>query len=103
SEREEITAIPTESIDAYQYNQAAKIALYRQDLQQNWKLSRLAIEHDPNYYDALYTFAAANMLLISAPLEGYTGREHAQMVLDTADAMIRIDPDNTQGYALRAL
>lgn len=103
SEREEITAIPTESIDAYQYNQAAKIALYRQDLQQNWKLSRLAIEHDPNYYDALYTFAAANMLLISAPLEGYTGREHAQMVLDTADAMIRIDPDNTQGFALRAL
>lgn len=103
SEREEITAIPTESFEAYQYNQAAKIALYRQDHKQNWKLSRLAIEHDPDYYDALYTFAASNILLVSSPLEGYTGREHSQMVLDTADAMIRIDPDNTQGHSMRAL
>lgn len=103
SEREQITAIPTDSFDAYQFNQAARIALYRQDHRQNWRMARMAIEQDPDYYDALHTFASANIVLVSSPLEGYSGRDHADMVLETAEAMIRIDPGNTQGHALRAL
>lgn len=103
SEREEITAIPTESFDAYKYQQAAKLALYRQNHHQNWSLSRLAIEHDPNYYDALATFAAANIVAVSAPLKGFSGQDHANLVLETAEKMIRIAPDNSQGHSLRAM
>lgn len=103
SEKEEIESLPTVSFKAYRYNLAAKNAHYRQDFAQEWSLSRQAIELDPAYFDALFTFSSVNTVLVATPLPGMTSREHYQLGLESAERMIELEPGNSAGYALKAV
>lgn len=103
SERDDIALLPTDSFKAYRYNLAAKNAHHQQDYAQEWQLARMAIELDPTYYDALYTFASVNVVLVATPLPGMTNREHYQLGLQAAERMIELHPERGDGYALRAV
>lgn len=103
SEMEIIAALPTTSFEAYRFNLAAKNAHFRQDFAKEWSLSRQATELDPDYFDAFYSFAAANSVLISIPLPGMTGREHFELTLQSAERMIALAPQRSEGYAQKAV
>lgn len=103
SEREQIESLPTKSFKAYRYNLAAKNAHYQQDFAQEWSLSRQAVELDPDYFDALFTFASANTVLVATPLPGMSSHEHYELALQHAERMIALEPGNSAGYALKAV
>ncbi|MES2605471.1 MAG: winged helix-turn-helix domain-containing protein [Pseudomonadota bacterium] len=92
SEQQRIAAIPTSSFEAYRYNLAARVAHYQQDFGKEWQLAQQAIELDPNYFDALFTFSS-----------GKTSREHFELALESAERIIEIAPDRSEGYALKAV
>ena len=101
-ERQALASMPTSSVAAYRYNIAARNAYFIQDFEATWTLSRQALALDPEYYDALYHFASVNTVLIGTPLENISGREHYRMALESAEAMTRLQPERTEGYALKA-
>jgi len=103
SEREQIESLPTASFKAYRYNLAAMNAHYRQDFAQEWTLSRQAVELDPDYVDALFTFSSVNTVLVASPLPGLSSRDHFELGLESAERMIELEPDNSAGYALKAV
>ncbi len=103
SEKDRIDSLPTDSFKAYRYNLAARNAHYRQDFAQEWSLSRRAIELDPEYYDALFTFSSVNTVLVATPLPGLSSREHYELGLQSAERMIELQSDNSAGYALKAV
>jgi len=103
SEREQIESLPTASFKAYRYNLAAMNAHYRQDFAQEWTLSRQAIELDPDYVDALFTFSSVNTVLVARPLPGMSSRDHFELGLESAERMIELEPGNSGGYSLKAV
>jgi TolB-like protein/DNA-binding winged helix-turn-helix (wHTH) protein len=103
SERERIESLPTSSFSAYRYNLAAKNAHYQQDFQQEWQLARQAVELDPDYFDAWFTFTSVNSVLVGTPLPGLSGKEHYELTLQGAERMIALDPGHPFGYALKAV
>jgi tetratricopeptide (TPR) repeat protein len=103
SERDKLTAMPTKSFLAYRFNLAAKQAHYQQDYAQEWELSRQAIELDPTYFDGLRTFSMVNTVMVAVPLPGMSSREHFELALDSADRMIQIAPQRSEGYANKAV
>jgi TolB-like protein/DNA-binding winged helix-turn-helix (wHTH) protein len=103
SEREQIGSLPTASFRAYRYNLAASNAHYRQDFAQEWSLSRQAVELDPDYVDALFTFSSVNTVLVATPLPGMSSRDHFELGLESAERMIDLEPGNSAGYALKAV
>jgi TolB-like protein/DNA-binding winged helix-turn-helix (wHTH) protein len=103
SERDEIASLPTASFKAYRYNLAAKNAHYQQDFAQEWSLASQAVELDPGYFDAWFTFASSNTVLVATPLPGMSSREHYELSLKSAERMIELEPANSAGYALKAV
>ncbi len=103
SEQARIAALPTGSFKAYRFNLAAKNAHFQQDYAQEWELSRQAIELDPVYFDGLFTFSSVNTIMVATPMPGMTGREHFELALDSAERMIVISPERSEGYALKAV
>jgi DNA-binding winged helix-turn-helix (wHTH) protein/TolB-like protein len=103
SEQETIAALPTRSFRAYRFNLAAKNAHYQQDYAQEWELARQAIALDPGYFDGLFTFSSVNTVMVAVPLPGMTSREHFELALDSAQRMIEIAPERSEGYALKAV
>ncbi|MES2623638.1 MAG: winged helix-turn-helix domain-containing protein [Pseudomonadota bacterium] len=103
SEQEVIGALPTESFEAYRYNLAARNAHYQQEFAKEWHIVREAIELDPNYFDALHTYATVNTVLVGRPMEGMTNRAHFEIALETAEKMIEIAPDRSGGYTEKAV
>ena len=101
-ERQALASMPTSSVAAYRYNIAASNAYSIQDFEAAWTLSRQALALDPAYYDALYHFASVNTVLIGIPLENMSSREHYRMALESAEAMTRLQPERTEGHALKA-
>ncbi len=102
TEQKYIESLPTTSFEAYQYNLAAKNAHYQQDFLTEWELSRQAITLDPDYQDAHSTFSSVNTLLAATPLPGMNSREHFELALRSAEKLIELAPENSQGYALKA-
>jgi DNA-binding winged helix-turn-helix (wHTH) protein/TolB-like protein len=103
SEKDKLTAMPTKSFQAYRFNLAAKQAHYQQDFAQEWELSRQAIELDPTYFDGLRTFSMVNTVMVAVPLPGMTSHEHFELALDSAERMIAIAPQRSEGYANKAV
>lgn len=103
SERDKIASLPTSSFKAYRYNLAAKNAHYQQDFAQEWSLARQAVELDPGYFDAWFTFASSNTVLVATPLPGMSSHEHYELGLQSAERMIELEPGNSAGYALKAV
>lgn len=99
---DDFTELPEEQLDAYRYMRAAQNAHDRQDYTEEWRLARNALELDPDFYDALQTFAAANLALIGSPLPGMTRAEHAKLALEHAQHMIDLAPERGEAYALKA-
>jgi TolB-like protein len=99
----DISALPTEQFKAYRYNLAARNAHDHQDYAKEWRLAQKAIEIDPAFYDALYTFASANLVLVASPLPGMTRAEHSTLALEHAERMIELAPERSEGYALQAV
>lgn len=102
SEEQALAELPTASFAAYRYNLAARHAYYAGNFRQAWRLGKQAIGLDAGYYDALYNFASVNTVLLGTPLQDMTTREHYGLAMDTARRMIRLAPDRTEGYALKA-
>ncbi len=102
TEQQNIEELPTTSFEAYQYNLAAKNAHYQQDFLTEWELARQAIALDPDYYDAHTTFSSVNTLLVATPLPGMNSREHFELALRSAEKLIELAPDKSEGYALKA-
>ncbi|HHX81370.1 MAG TPA: hypothetical protein GX696_00115, partial [Pseudomonadaceae bacterium] len=103
SEQALITSRPTESFEAYRYNLAARNAHYQQDYAMEWSLVKQALELDPNYVDAWLLFASLNTVLVGTPLPGMSSRDHFELGLQSAERSIELAPDNSQGYALKAV
>lgn len=103
SERERIASLPTSSFKAYRYNLAARNAHYQQDFAQEWELARQAVELDPAYFDAWFTFTSVNTVLVGTPLPGMSGNDHYQLALQGAERMIELDPNHALGHALKAV
>lgn len=102
SEEQALTELPTESFAAYRYNLAARHAYYSGNFRQAWRLGKQAIGLDADYYDALFNFASVNTVLLGMPFPDMTSREHYVLAMDAARQMIRLAPDRTEGYALKA-
>src|SRR5690606_35945689 len=100
-ERQALGALPTASFAAYRYYLAANAAYYALDYPSAWNLSKQAITLDPHYYDALYTYASVNTVLIGAPLADMDSRQHHAMALEAAQRMIEVAPRRTEGHALK--
>lgn len=90
------------SFSAYRYQLAANAAYFNLDYKSAWELSKQAIALEPDYYDALYTFASVNTVLIGAPFPGMDSRQHASMAMEAARRMIKLQPGGTEGHALKA-
>ena len=103
SEQDTISALPTESLEAYRYNLAAKNAYFQQDFAKVWNLSRQAVALDPLYFDALQTFSTVNTVLVATPLQGMTSHEHFELAINSAERMITIAPERTEGYTQKAV
>lgn len=103
SEREKIASLPTTSFKAYRYNLAAKNAHYQQDFAQEWALASQAVKLDPGYFDAWFTFASANTVLVATPLPDMSSRAHYELALQSAEHMIELEPANSAGYELKAV
>lgn len=103
AEQEDIAALPTQSFEAYRYNLAARFAYFQMDYPKTWELARQAIEHDPGYFDAHYTFSTVNTVMVSTPLPGMSSREHFDLGLASAEKIIEIAPERSDGYALKAV
>jgi len=102
TEQKYIEELPTTSFEAYQYNLAAKNAHYQQDFLTEWELSRQAIALDPDFQDAHTTFSSVNTLLAATPLPGMSSLEHFELALRSAEKLIELAPEDSQGYALKA-
>lgn len=102
-EQDNITRVPTTSVDAYRYHLSGSIAHYKQDYANEWLWTKKAIELDQDFYDAHAAFSTVNTVLVSNPLPGMSSRDHYRMALDSAEKLIALDPMNTKGYALKAI
>lgn len=102
TEQKAVENIPTLSFEAYRYHLAAKNAYYQQDYEKTWNLSRQALELDPNFIDALYTFSYVNTVLRGKPLPGINSEQHFQLALSAAEKIITLSPDSSAGYSLKA-
>ncbi|HEY0962203.1 MAG TPA: winged helix-turn-helix domain-containing protein [Pseudomonadales bacterium] len=98
----DFATLPTEQLKAHRFNRAARNALGHQQHADAWRLAQKAIALDPDFYDALDTFASVNIMLIAAPLPGLNGRRHAELALEHANRMIDVAPQHGEGYALKA-
>ncbi len=90
------------SIEAYRYFLAAENAYYFQDYEKTWTLARRAVEVEPDYIDAHRLFSTVNTVLVGAPLDGMSPRDHMHRAVDSAERVIALNPDGTEGYSLRA-
>lgn len=101
-ELKDIHLLPTSSVAAYRYFLAARNAYDNQNLAQAWNLSRLALEQDPQYLEAIYTFSHTNTVLMGTPLADMSSEKHFELALQSAEQYIKLAPENPQGYALKA-
>lgn len=101
-EQLDMETLPTQSFEAYRYNLAAKNAYYQQDFEKTWLLTQQALELDPNYLDALYSFSYVNAVLAGTPLPGISNPEHIQYAIESAEKIIELAPEKSDGYILRA-
>jgi DNA-binding winged helix-turn-helix (wHTH) protein/TolB-like protein len=101
-ERHAIGTIPTESFAAYRYFLAAKNAYYFQDFEKTWNLTRLAIDLDPNYEDALSLFSYVNTVMMAVPVAGMSPSDHFLHAMESAERVIKLEPKGAQGFVLRA-
>ena len=101
-EYEQLTGIPAGSFEAYRYTVASKSAYYQQDFPRQWELARKALALDPDYYDALHSFAGANSVLATTPLPGMSSREHIRLALEAAERMIALAPQHSEGHVIKA-
>jgi DNA-binding winged helix-turn-helix (wHTH) protein/TolB-like protein len=99
---DDFTEVPEELLDAYRYTRAAHNAHDRQDYAEEWRLARSALELDPDFPDALHSFAAANLALLGDPLPGMSRSEHAKVALDHANRLGELAPARSDTYALKA-
>jgi TolB-like protein/DNA-binding winged helix-turn-helix (wHTH) protein/Tfp pilus assembly protein PilF len=102
-EQAAIAQQPTNSFEAYRFLLSAKNAHKNQDFTQAWKLDKKALEHDPNYVDALIHFAHVNGVMTGAPLAELSKSQHAQLALEAIDKAIALTPDNVEVQLEKAL
>jgi DNA-binding winged helix-turn-helix (wHTH) protein/TolB-like protein len=101
-DEKDAASLPTALFKAYRYNLAARNAHDHQNYAEEWHLAQKAIALDPDFYDALYTFASANIVLVASPLPGMSSVEHSQLALEHVGRMIELAPERSEGYALQA-
>lgn len=95
-------ALSPEQLKAHRFNVAAHDAQRHQQYADAWRLAQRAIALDPEFYDALETFTAVNIILTAAPLPGMNGRLHTELALEHANRMIALAPQRSEGFALKA-
>lgn len=98
-----LAVMPTTSFEAYRYYLTARNSFNHQDDAEKWVLISKALALDPDYPDALLYFASLNSLFMTNPLDGFTYEQHQQLMLDSVDALIRLQPQRGDGYALKAV
>jgi DNA-binding winged helix-turn-helix (wHTH) protein/TolB-like protein len=98
----DFAALSTELLKAHRFNLAARTAQSHQKYAEAWRLAQRSIALAPDFYDALDTFTALNVILIATPLPGMNSRMHAELALEHANRMIALAPVRTEGYALKA-
>lgn len=102
-QQESLAALPTQSFKAHRYYLTARNSYNHQAEKEKWVLLGKALELDPDYADAHLMFANINTALAVTPLEGFSHEEHLQLASTSVDAYIRLEPDSSQGYALKSL
>jgi len=98
-----MAALPTKSFEAYRYFLTARNSHNHQANEEKWDLFRKALELDPDYAEAHLLFASINSLLMTGPMEGFTYEDHQQLMLQSVEAFIRLEPGRSEGYALKAV
>lgn len=102
TETVDFETLPADLLKAHRFNLAARNAQTHQKYAEAWRLAQKAISLAPDFYEALDTFTAVNLILVAAPLPGMSSRLHAELALEHANRMIGLAPEQSEGYALRS-